>query len=260
MNIFPALRYRDAPAAIDWLERTLGFERLSVHANKDGSIAHAELKFGTGVVGLNSAHQIPGNPWSDVRQGIYVYLPDVDAHHDRARAAGAEIITPLKDTDYGSREYAVRDPEGHLWGFGTYTMSSPGGEPNFFVGVCYRDLRAAVGWLTKALGFRSTLEVPGPDGALAHAEMRLGEGTIFVEEPPRDTAKWGDNNQALYVYEPDPDRLFARASAAGAAIVQPIETTSYGARGFYVRDPEDFLWGFSTYRTSSPGAAAAGHP
>src|SRR5262249_55484352 len=133
MNIFPALRYRNAPAAIDWLVRTLGFEQLAVHANPDGSIAHAELKFGTGVVGLNSARPLPGNPWSDVGAGIFVHVPEVDAPHDRARAAGAEIIMPLKDMDYGSREYSVRDPEGHLWGFGTYPMSAPTGEPNFFV-------------------------------------------------------------------------------------------------------------------------------
>jgi len=51
---------------------------------------------------------------------VYVYVEDVDAHHARARAAGAEIVRPLQDTDYGSREYSVRDLEGHLWSFGTY--------------------------------------------------------------------------------------------------------------------------------------------
>ena len=52
--------------------------------------------------------------------GIYVYVEDVQAHHDRAKAAGAEIVRSLQVTDYGSWEYSVRDPEGHLWSFGTY--------------------------------------------------------------------------------------------------------------------------------------------
>jgi Uncharacterized protein conserved in bacteria len=61
-------------------------------------------------------------------------VQDVDAHHDRAKAAGAEIVTPLTDQSYGSREYAVRDFAGHLWGFGTYDMQAPQGDPNIFIG------------------------------------------------------------------------------------------------------------------------------
>jgi hypothetical protein len=48
------------------------------------------------------------------------YLPEVDAHYDRAKAAGAEIVVELRNTEYGSREYSARDPEGHVWHFGTY--------------------------------------------------------------------------------------------------------------------------------------------
>lgn len=52
--------------------------------------------------------------------GIYVVVDDADSHHERARDAGAEIVQPLADEDYGSRGYAARDPEGHVWNFGTY--------------------------------------------------------------------------------------------------------------------------------------------
>jgi uncharacterized glyoxalase superfamily protein PhnB len=251
MNIFPALRYQDAPAAIDWLVRAFGFEKKGVHAAPDGSIAHAELQFGTGVIGLSSAHKIPGNPWSGVRQGVYVHLADVDAHHDRAKAAGADIASPLTNQDYGSREYGARDPEGHLWGFGTYAMSGADGEPNMFVGLHYRDSRAAAAWLARAFGFRSTLEVAAPDGSLAHVEMRLAEGTIMLDSGPRDPAIWGQDAQAIYVYLPDPDAHFSRAAAAGAAIVKPLEDTAWGSRGYYARDPGGFLWGFSTYRPAA---------
>ena len=121
-NIFPALRYRNGPAALDWLARAFGFERHFVVPAPDGAVAHAQMSLGTGLIMLGSAtgQHGPGNPWDTVAQGIYVAVEDVDAHYARARAAGAEIVSELEDTDYGSRQYSVRDLEGHLWCFGTY--------------------------------------------------------------------------------------------------------------------------------------------
>ncbi len=121
-NVFPAFRYDDAPAALDWLGRAFGFERQLVVEGPEGTIAHAQLKLGPGLVMLGSApaEPDPANPWDAVRFGVYVYVEDVDAHSRRARAAGAEIVRELQDTEYGSREYTARDPEGNLWSFGTY--------------------------------------------------------------------------------------------------------------------------------------------
>jgi uncharacterized glyoxalase superfamily protein PhnB len=246
-NIFPALRYRDGHAAIDWLVRAFGFEASAVFDTPDGGVGHAELRLGAGVIGLNSAASTPSaSPWSGVGQGIYVSLQDVDAHHDRAKAAGAEIVTPLTDQSYGSREYAVRDPGGHLWGFGTYDMQAPQGDPNIFAGLHYSDAPAALDFLERAFGFRKTFEVKGADGQIAHAEMRLGDGAIFIDSGSRNPADWGDNIEAIHVRLADPDAHHARASAAGATITKPPFDTPW-ARGYYARDPDGFLWGFSTY-------------
>jgi uncharacterized glyoxalase superfamily protein PhnB len=124
-NIFPAIRYDDAPAAIDWLIRAFGFEKMFVVPNPDGTIAHAELRLGPGVIMLGSAREDDLGMKSPrtlggVNQSVYVYLPEVDSHYQRARAAGAEVVRELHGTDYGSREYGVRDLEGNLWSFGTY--------------------------------------------------------------------------------------------------------------------------------------------
>ncbi|HKY60858.1 MAG TPA: VOC family protein [Gemmatimonadota bacterium] len=120
-NIFPAIKYSDAPAAVDWLTRVLGFEAQMVVPGPDNTVAHAELRLGPGFIMLGSVRpQEKDNPWATEPMGVYVYVEDVQAHHDRARAAGAEIVRPLQVTDYGSWEYSVRDPEGHLWSFGTY--------------------------------------------------------------------------------------------------------------------------------------------
>ena len=124
-NIFPALKYQDANQAIDFLTRAFGFEKRAVHAGDGDKVAHAELRLGAGTVMLGSDASNPENPWDAVRIGVYVQVDDVDAHHARAKAAGAEIVRPLADTDYGAREYSVYDSEGNLWSFGTYHPDDP---------------------------------------------------------------------------------------------------------------------------------------
>lgn len=118
-SIFPALKYRDAPGAADWLEKAFGFERKMVVDGPDGTVAHAELRYGNGVLMFGTLREEPGNPWA-TEPGLYVAVDDIEAHYARARAAGAEIVRPLADTDYGAREYSARDCEGRLWSFGTY--------------------------------------------------------------------------------------------------------------------------------------------
>ena len=126
MNCIAFMNYDDAEAALDWLERAFGFERSSVHKGPDGTIAHAELKLGGGMVMLGTAGdndlglKTP-RELGAVNQGVYLIVDDgIDTHYERAVAAGAEIVRALHDTDYGSRDYIVRDPEGNLWSVGTY--------------------------------------------------------------------------------------------------------------------------------------------
>ena len=115
-NVFPVVRYRDARAGIAWLERACGLTSREVTEGGDGAILHAELSLDGGVVmvGTDADEERAGRAW------VYVALDRPDAHHDVARAAGAEIAFDLADQSYGSREYTARDPEGNLWTFGTY--------------------------------------------------------------------------------------------------------------------------------------------
>lgn len=120
-NIFPGLRYENAPAAIEWLGKAFGFEKQFVVPGENNTVAHAELRLGVGLIMLGSTSKPdPQNPWAMEKYGTYVVVNEIDAHYARAKAAGAEIIRPIADTDYGSREYSVRDCEGRLWSFGTY--------------------------------------------------------------------------------------------------------------------------------------------
>ena len=124
-NVFPFLRYRDAHAAVRWLCDAFGFREKSVFTGPDGGVLHAELDAGGGIVMLGTAREdalgtrTPREVGA-VTGGIYVWVEDADAHHRRAVAAGAEVVMGPREMEYGSREYACRDPEGNLWSFGTY--------------------------------------------------------------------------------------------------------------------------------------------
>ena len=134
VTVIPCLRYRDAPAAIEWLCRVFGFEKHLVVPNQDGTIAHAQLSFGNGMIMLGSLVDTefgrlltqPDEIGGVETQTPYVIVPDADAVHARARAAGAEIVIDITDEDYGGRGFSCRDLEGHLWNFGTY---DPWGTP-----------------------------------------------------------------------------------------------------------------------------------
>src|SRR5262245_16560106 len=128
ITVIPTLRYRDAPAAIEWLCRAFGFERHMVVPEADGSIAHAQLVFGNGMIMLGTARdddygklvKTPADVGGVSTGGLYVIVDDVDRHHARAAAAGAKITEPPTDRDYGGRGYGCRDLEGHVWSFGSY--------------------------------------------------------------------------------------------------------------------------------------------
>jgi uncharacterized glyoxalase superfamily protein PhnB len=120
--IIPSLRYRDAHAAIDFLEKAFGFKRRAVYED-NGEVMHAELTYDDGMVMMGSERE--DDQWGiHVGHGwTYVIVKDPDSHYEQAKAAGAKIIRELEDQSYGSRDYSARDPEGNTWSFGTYRPS-----------------------------------------------------------------------------------------------------------------------------------------
>lgn len=258
-NIFPVFRYTDARAAIDWLIQAFGFRKNAEYAGPGNTISHAELCFGPSVIALSSATPpTAANPWSHVRQGIYVAVKDVDAHYARAERAGAAIAMPIRDTEYGAREYTARDPDGYLWSFGTYDMGRGPGAPVLFPEVHYRDPRQALTFLTDAFGFTKTLDVPTPEGGLLHAELRLDDGFVFVGAAPAESSEWAGITQLVCAEVSDPDQHHLRARAGGATILKPPHDTPFGARQYFTRDLDGFFWIFSTYRPSAPRSTPPG--
>ncbi|MGI5401089.1 VOC family protein [Streptomyces sp. CA-135486] len=122
-QVWPTLRAHDARALIRFLIDAFGFEETVVHGEGD-RVDHAQLSWpeGGGIM-LGSAKQDAEDDAWPLRPGsfgAYVVTADPDRLYARAKAAGAEITSGLRETDYGSRDFAARDPEGNRWSFGTY--------------------------------------------------------------------------------------------------------------------------------------------
>lgn len=127
-TIIPALRYEDAEEAVEWLTRVFDFKPHAVYRDDHGKVVHAELTYQNGMImlGPNADNEfgrlmtMPNAVGGLSTQAIYVVVDDADSHYARAALEGAEIVIPIKDENYGGRSYTCRDPEGHLWTFGTY--------------------------------------------------------------------------------------------------------------------------------------------
>ena len=120
-------------------------------------------------------------------------------------------------------------------------------QPNIFPILLYRDATAAMAWLARAFGFETRMEVPGPDGTVAHAELRLGAGTIGVSSktPPDGKNPWTTVDQGVYVCVDNPDAHHDRAKAEGAAITEELVDLPVGHSRYTCRDPEGHEWSFA---------------
>ncbi|MGX1743000.1 VOC family protein [Bosea sp. NPDC055353] len=131
--IIISLRYADAPRMYDWLIEAFGFEKHAAYYSEDGrTLLHGELRMGSSFVMLGSSE---GNEFGKLvsrpvelggtTASPYIATDDIDARCERARKAGAQICMEPTDQPYGSRDFICKDPEGHVWCFGTYRPSQP---------------------------------------------------------------------------------------------------------------------------------------
>ena len=127
-SIILGMRYKDAPAAIDWLCRAFGFSRHLVVPDDNDGIAQAQLVHGSGMIMLGSAREggefdslvrLPRDVGANT-QAAYIVIEEIDERYRRAVESGAEIVYEIADQEYGGRLYSALDPEGHLWNFGSY--------------------------------------------------------------------------------------------------------------------------------------------
>ena len=131
--IVPALVYKDSMKAFEWLQTAFGFEPAMLLTDEQGKLAHSEMVFGDGWIMVGNEwsedHKSPASIGGKCTQSVHLQMKNgIDAHCERARAAGAEILMEPEDQFYGDRSYRARDLEGHIWTFGQTVADVPSEE------------------------------------------------------------------------------------------------------------------------------------
>ena len=121
-TINPVVHYADPEKGARWLVDAFGFVLHEAHASPDGEVQYVETSLDGVPLGIGRSTE--GSMFDLGPAVVYISYDDVDAMHDRAAQAGAEIVMPPTDQDYGSRDFAARDHEGNVWCFGTYQPGS----------------------------------------------------------------------------------------------------------------------------------------
>jgi uncharacterized glyoxalase superfamily protein PhnB len=230
-SVIPTLRYRDVPAAIEWLCNALGFEEHRVVTDKTGAVQFAQLTFGSGMVMVAPIHESafgrlmvqPSEVGGVETQICYLFVEDANAHQARATAAGAEIVLDMEDEANGERGYSCRDPEGHIWNFGTYDPWGSAGPRNSRRPIHAKE-RAVAALLSITLIAVAAFTYQPAQNALAAAALTVLEKV----RPALDTAhareRWTDEKVERTVREAR--ELAAKERSARDA----AERASNGAR------------------------------
>ncbi|MFZ0932865.1 MAG: VOC family protein [Bryobacteraceae bacterium] len=117
--ILPHVTYQNVAGALEWLTKTFGFAEHYRYGQPGGRVNGAQMHLGDAWIMLNRARPGCASPAQAGcgTQSLTVFVDDVDAHFERAKAAGAKIVEDLHETEYGERQYGVEDLEGHHWLF-----------------------------------------------------------------------------------------------------------------------------------------------
>ena len=269
-SLTTCLVVRDGARAIDFYKRAFGATELMRHPDPAGHIVHAEIMIGDSRIAIadedptyNRSPQSLGGASSIVQ----LYVQDVDALAERAVAAGAKVVSPVKDWFYGDRAGRLQDPFGHLWNVCTRIENvseaemrrrmesmapAPAPEPaaprlaampeGFHSVTPYLQVNGAdrlIEFLKRAFDGEEILRVPRDDGKITHAQVRVAGSMIELADA---SDKYPPNPTAIWLFVPDSDAAYRNALAAGATSLHPPIDQDYGVHEAAVRDPFGNNW------------------
>jgi len=189
-----ALRYRDVAAASDWLCAAFGFQRHFVATSETAVVHYAQLTFGSAMLmlapvrdtALNRYMKQPDEIGGAETQSCYLQVRDADAHCARAKSSGAEIILDIQDDDFGGRSYACRDPEGHIWNFGTYDPWQGKHPDNLPAQSAVTDRRGVRRWAI-VVGLLATIVASMVVARSVYITLRPGQGILDTDSKEAET-------------------------------------------------------------------------
>ncbi len=231
------LAVRPAIELIDFVKRAFGAEELLRTTGSAGGV-HAEVRIGDTKVMIGG-----GSAWSGAPTptGLHLYVPDADQVYRHALEAGAESLYAPVDQPYGDREAGIRDLAGNHWYIATHQAGGhvPPGLGSVTPFLHPRGAPALIDFLRQAFAAEELETHRGPEGAIAHAKIRVGGSVIEMGEAH---GEWGPMPTMFYLYVDDVDGWYQRALSAGATSLEEPALQPYGERRAAVRDAFDNQW------------------
>jgi uncharacterized glyoxalase superfamily protein PhnB len=256
-TVLPHVAYHDVEEALAWLSRAFGFVE---HYRYGDPVSGAQVRAGSAFLMVKRAGLETSLPdqLGYGTQSLTIFIDDVEAHYERAKAAGARIVEEPHETVYGEFQYAARDLAGHHWLFSRHAhdlypaqwgadVTNPVTAPARVAPMLsVRRGKAAVEFYMDAFGAQVLFQIEAPDGGVV-AELSAGQSRFWVaDESPEhknfspETLGGGTVRMVLVVH--DPDSAFQRAIDAGAAVVNPVADQEYGWRVGRLVDPFGHHW------------------
>ena len=236
-TVTPYLLVKQSAQLAEFVKRAFGGVEVFSATGPQGGL-HTHIKLGDSMVMIDGA---PGMPHDETPAVIHLYVPDADAVYSQALQAGATSTGEPVDQPYGDREAGVKDLAGNVWYIAT--NKATGNAPEGFRSVTpYFHPRGAaqmIDFLKQAFGAEEVARHAGPDGAIQHAEVRIGDSMVEMAEAH---GLYQPVPSSIYLYVGDVDATYQRALQAGAASVQPPEDKPYGDRNAGVKEAFGHTW------------------
>jgi PhnB protein len=242
--VTPYLVAEDGLGLLEFTKQGLGAEEIMRAVMPTG--VHSEVRLGDTTLMVGGG--IAGKKFPGTLQpnALHIYVEDADAVTERAVAAGATLIDPVRDQEYGERSSAVRDKAGNYWYIATAKGESYVPKGLFSVNPYLHPRRAEplIGFLKRAFGAEEVAKYASPDGVVNHAVVRIGDSVLEMGEAH---GKYEPMEAMFYLYVPNMDAVYRQALAAGATSFQEPTDQPYGDRNAGVKDAFGNKWYIATH-------------
>jgi len=231
------LAVRPAVELLEFVKQAFGAQEL-IRTTGSGGGLHAEVRIGDSKLMIGGGDAWGGTP---TPSGLHLYVPDSDLVYGRALSAGAESLYAPVDQPYGDREAGVRDLAGNHWYIATHRSGGhvPAGLGTVTPFLHPRGAPGLIAFLKGAFAAEEMETHRGPEGAIAHAKIRVGSSVIELGEAH---GEWQPMPTIFYVYVDDVDAWYQRAVTVGAVSMEAPALQPYGERRAAVRDAFDNQW------------------
>jgi PhnB protein len=242
--VTPYLVAEDGLGLLEFAKQGLGAEEIMRAMMPTG--VHSEVRLGDTRLMIGGG--IAGKKFPGTLQpnALHIYVEDADAVTQRAVAAGATLIDPVRDQEYGERSSAVRDKAGNYWYIATAKGESfvPKGLHNVNPYLHPRRAEPLISFLKRAFGAEEVAKYASPDGVVNHAVIRIGDSVLEMGEAH---GKYESMEAMFYLYVPNMEAVYRQALAAGATSFQEPMDQPYGDRNAGVKDAFGNKWYIATH-------------